>query len=207
MSDESTPNGSNNGEYAPQLPSALARADRAGATIGAQIGWQFAGDGSAQVIEKPAIVKNRRHDAGSLRSDARRAAEYLASRGKTPIEALHDIAGTHWRKAVRQIARELQCSKLEAFKVWLSCQTALLPYSAARFDTIELGGQLGAAGGSLTVAHFLAASMVAERMGAVGFAPMSTDGQSVDSTVIEQLPLLDGGGQTAAKGLPPKPAD
>lgn len=209
MADESTLTGSKDEDPAPQSPFALARAGRAPAAIGAQIGWQFASDGSSQVIDSAVTRSGKRpRDGVSLRSDARRAAEYLATRGKTPLEALHDVAGMRWQTAVRKIARELQCSRLEAFRVWQSCNVALLPYSAARFDTLELGSMAGGGAGGLTVAHFLAASMVAERVASGGLAALSTDGQSVDNGVTEQLPLLAGDSRTDARSLlPPKPAD
>lgn len=208
MADESTPNSSKDTEAAPLLPSALARAGRAGAPVGVQKAWSFAPDGSGQVIDSTVAGPIRYRDRGSLRADARRAAEYLASRGKTPLEALHDVAGMRWQTAVKKIARELACSKLEAFRVWQSCNVALLPYSAAKYDTLELDRLAGGAAGGLTVAHFLAASMVAERLGAAAVPALSTDRQSVDSAVNERLPLFDGDSRSDARSmLPPKPAD
>jgi len=200
MSDESTGTGSKGSDR----PASLAQLAAATLPAAAQIGWQFGADGGAAVVEAPAEPPKRIATRGTLRSDARRAAEYLASRGKTPLESLHDVARMRWRVAVRVIAKELQCSKLEAFKIWQSCAVSLLPYSAARFDTIELGGQLAGSAGSLTVAHFLAASMVAERLG----QPMSPEGRSFDSTMTTQYQLLADDGQASAQsGLPPKPAD
>lgn len=216
MSDESTPDGSKGSHTEPLLPSALARAARSPSALGTQKAWSFRSDGESEVIDS-AVFANRRPVGGTpIRADARRAAEYLATRGKTPIEALHDVAGMRWQHAVRKISKELQCSRLEAFKVWQSCNVALLPYSAARFDTLELGSLAGGAAGSLTVAHFLAASMVAERLGvsgvsgqlAIASAAESPDRQSVDNAVTADLPLLDQGGRSDARApLPPKPAD
>ena len=118
-----------------------------------------------------------------------------------------------WQIAIRKIAKECQCSRLEAVKIWVQINVALLPYTAPRMDPLELGALAGGmAGGSLTVAHFLAASMVAERLGAAGMPgglpAMSTDTRSVDSRVNEALPLLSlAGNGDAHRALPPKPPD
>jgi len=205
MADESTTNRSNDTQSAKMPLGAVAAASHAPAVVGAQKAWSFRPETEPQVIESTVIARRERR---ALRSDARRTAEYLASRGKTPVEALHDVAGMRWQVAIRKIAKECQCSRLEAVKIWVQINVALLPYSAARLDPLELGALAGGAAGGLTVAHFLAASLVAERLGAGGLPAMSTDNRSVDSPVTQRLPLLDlAGNDTAHKPLPPKPAD
>ena len=209
MADESTANGSNETQYARMPLGAVAAASHAPAIVGEQKTWSFRPETEPQAIESTVVARGRR---GVLRSDARRTAEYLASRGKTPVEALHDLAGMRWQVAVRKIAKECHCSELEALKIWRDCNVALLPYSAARLDPLELGALAGGAAGGLTMAHFLAASMVAERLGGAGLPgglpAMSADGRSVDSTVNQALPLFSSGGnEPAHKLLPPKPAD
>jgi hypothetical protein len=196
MAEESTPDRS---KTSPATARQIARAGHTVA-LAPQLGLTFAPDGEPQTEEKPAAVKRYATARGELRADARRTAEYLASRGATPTEALHDIARMKWKVAIREIAKAAKCSELEAMKMWRECCVALLPFTAARFDTIELGAQLGASGG-LALAHFMAASMVAERM--------SADVQSVDSRNLEGLPLLDMAGPSVGHvgGLPPKPDD
>jgi hypothetical protein len=199
MGEQSTPDGSKPAFLSPrQIEAAGAARDG-----GTQIGLTFAPEGEAQTVDTTA---RRRLLIGParLRSDARRTAEYLASRGPTPTEALHDVARMKWKVAIREISRHARCSELEAMKMWRDINVALLPFTAARFDTIELGQQLGASGG-LALAHFMAASMVAERMS----TGPSTDVQSVDSLNIQPLPLLDMAGpdEGPRAGLPPKPDD
>jgi len=210
MADESTANGSNETQYARMPLGAVAAASHAPAIVGEQKTWSFRPETEPQAVESTTIVA--RQERRALRSDARRTAEYLATRGKTPVEALHDVAGMRWQIAIRKIAKECQCSRLEAVKIWVQINVALLPYSAARLDPLELGALAGGAAGGLTMAHFLAASMVAERLGGAGLPgglpAMSADGRSVDSTVNQALPLFSSGGnEPAHKLLPPKPAD
>lgn len=186
----------------------LAAEGRAPAAENFQKAWSFAAGNEAQVIEMPTAGKVVR-ERGRLRTDARRTTEYLATRGKTPAEALHDVAGMKWQRAIKEIKRHAKCSELDAMKLWLACNQALLPYTAARYDTLELGSQLAGSAGNLSLAHFLAASMVAERLGVAGAAPsLSPEHQSFDTPKKRALPLLDGDGPGDGTAIwPDKPAD
>jgi hypothetical protein len=115
--------------------------------------------------EAPDRGLGRRNNRNGLRSDARRTTEYLASRGKTPVEALHDVAGMGWRKAVRILARELGVSRERAYAIWSDANKELLPFTAHRLEPLDAGaaGNAGAAGG-LAMAHFLAARAAGDRI-------------------------------------------
>jgi hypothetical protein len=161
----------------------------------------FGADGSAMVTAEPASVR-RRHHRG-IRDDARRTAEYIASRGATPAEQLHNIGRMQWRNAIAQITKATGCTRLEAFRLWVSINESLLPYTAARLATLELGE--GAAGG-LALAHFLAASAMSERLAAGG---PSLDRQSIDKVQTLDLALENGPlpSDVTRPSLPPKGKD
>jgi hypothetical protein len=160
----------------------------------------FGADGSAVVTAEPASVR-RRHHRG-IRDDARRAAEYVASRGTTPIEALHNVGKLDWRRAVAQITKGTGCTKLEAFRLWVSINESLLPYTAARLNTLDLGDN---AAGTFAMAHFLAASAMSERLA----RPVSSDRESVDTTQVIDISSEKSGlpGDVTPPGLPPKGQD
>jgi hypothetical protein len=125
-----------------------------------QMDW--APDGSVVLTEADANRSPRSPITRStLRGDARRTAEYLASRGTTPVEALHDVVKLGWKRGVREIARELGCSKQLAMPIWLRCVESLLPYAAAKFETLELGPQ---AAQGLAIGHFMAARAMSEAL-------------------------------------------
>jgi hypothetical protein len=190
------------------LPTAkgLGRQGAPQAPPGQQVTLTFAQTTEPQFAVVDAVPVRRR-ERGSLRSDARRTAEYLASRGPTPVEALHDVARMRWKDAIKQISKHAKCTELEAMKMWRDCNLAILPYAAARFDTIELGAAMGGQGG-LAMSHFLAASMIADRA-LTGAPHPSTEGQSVDSSESRGLPLFLEAGKDGAQApaLPPKPED
>lgn len=127
----------------------------------------FDPDGSITVaLDTAESVRKRYRDAGRLRTDARRTAEYLASRGLTPIESLHNVARMELDVAVPWIMEHGGCTRWQAIQFWKECAQALLPYTAPRFDAIDLSALAGAAaaGGSLAAAHFLAASRASEAL-------------------------------------------
>ena len=159
----------------------------------------FGADGSAAVTLEPASQR-RRHHRG-IRDDARRTAEYVASRGTTPIEALHNLGRLDWRKAVAQITKGTGCTRIEAFKLWVSINESLLPYTAARLNSLDLAD---GAVGQLALAHFLAASAMSERL-AVG---ESQDTKSIDhAQPIDLASESDGLPSEVTRGLPPKGID
>jgi hypothetical protein len=160
----------------------------------------FRADGSAELTAEPASVRKRHHRG--IRDDARRTAEYLASRGATPAEALHSVAKLAWRHAVRELVKELRCTPLQAFDLWRGCVIELLPYTASRLNTLDLGE--GAAGG-LALAHFLAASAMSDRLA----RGVSTDHRSVDTSQTLDLALVSEAlpDEVTRGGLPPKAPD
>ena len=163
----------------------------------------FRPDGSAELTAEPAHVAKRNHRG--LRGDARRTAEYLASRGATPAESLHSVAKLAWRVAVRELVKELRCSPEVAFRLWVSCNETLLPYTSSRINPLDLGdlGPLGAAGaGGFALAHYLAASAMSAKLG----AGMSPDTRSVDR-IVDVVPDDRTADQPNAAGLPPKASD
>jgi hypothetical protein len=164
----------------------------------------FRPDGSAELTAEPARLPKRNHRG--IRGDARRTAEYLASRGATPAEALHSVARLAWRTAVKELVKALRCTPLQAFELWRGCVVELLPYTASRFATLELGDN---AAGGLALAHFLAASAMSDRLAAPRGQPVSTDGRSVDiqqtidlASVPDAIPS-----EVTRGGLPPKAPD
>jgi hypothetical protein len=194
-----------------------------------QTALDWSPDGSAVVTEIDAnrVARRRVQTRELLRSDARRTAEYLATRGTTPIEALHDLVKLGWRRAVRDLAKELGIPKERAMAIWQRAAEALLPYTAARFETLELGPQ---AAGGVALGHFLAAramseALASERAGpaggpAEGAATRALRGPSraedtLDGSRTLDLALQDndiganGSGDTAPirNVLPPKGVD
>jgi hypothetical protein len=169
---------------------------------GIQTALAFAGDGSIAIVGEPASVR-RRHHRG-IRDDARRTAEYLASRGATPAESLHNVARMKWRVAIAEITKATGCTKLEAFRLWVSINENLLPYTASRINSMDLAEQ--AAAGSMAMAHFLAASAISDRLGtsheSLHRGSIDTS-QAVDiASENETLPS-----EVTRSGLPPKGTD
>jgi hypothetical protein len=161
----------------------------------------------------PRAARRRRRDG--MRGDARRTAEYLASRGKTPVEALHDIVMMGWRRAVIVLAAELRVSPERAFELFLQCANTLLPYTAPKHETLELGP--GAAGG-LALGHFLAARAMGDMLAAERAPGLSRNSTGIDRSPGAELPLTINGlsagdfgrpdpGRTLGQALPPKGAD
>lgn len=176
----------------------LAPAERAPAAM--QTALVFGADGSAAITMEPASERKRHHRG--IRDDARRAAEYIASRGTTPIEGLHNIGRMEWRRAVAQITKGTGCTRLEAFRLWVSINESLLPYTAARLATLELGENTV---GSLALAHFLAASAMSERLA----RNESSDRQSIDTAQTIDITSEKSGlpSDVTRGGLPPKGKD
>jgi hypothetical protein len=163
----------------------------------AALAWDAAG---APVVTVESVAPKRNWRRGrEMRADARRTAEYLAERGPTPVEAIHDVAKLRWKVAIREISRHAKCSELEAMKMWLACANALLPYSAARLDTIELGAN---AAGGLALAHWLAANAMGDRLATGAVANM---GPVFDSENNAGIQSRQGGVPSAAPllELPP----
>jgi hypothetical protein len=113
-----------------------------------QTGLAFAADGSASPVAEP-VTRSLRRVRRNYRADA--LISMLAEKGPLPAEILHKAIRQGWR----YLQRELGCSKLEAFKLWVSLIESLLPYTAARLAQLEIKTDPGAA------AHFLAASAFA----------------------------------------------
>lgn len=209
MTDESTLSRSKDKGY----PSDLAQQAKPEAAP-AQATMTFAPDGLPQIELLPAVGRNRPPvEASTLRGDARRTSEYLALRGPTPVEALHNLARLSFAEAIVEIRTHAKCTELQAATFWKECNLALLPYTAPRFDTLDLGAALAGGGaGGLAVAHFLAASLVAERFGNPT-RDLSTTQQLVDSSEsrgigCDQGSVTDGLQAGApARALPPKPDD
>ena len=175
-------------------------APRAAPAAPMQTALTFGADGSAVITAEPASVRKRHHRG--IRDDARRAAEYVASRGTTPLEALHNVGRLDWRRAVSQIVKGTGCTKLEAFRLWVSINESLLPYTAARLNTLDLGDN---AAGGLAMAHFLAASVMSERLARSD----SPDRESVDRSQVIDISSEKSGlpGDVTHAGLPPKGTD
>jgi hypothetical protein len=180
----------------------------------AAVAWSA--DGSAELAHGPAELPGRRHRRDGLRSDARRTTEYLASRGKTPVEALHDVAGMGWRKAVRLLGKELGVSRERAYELWRDANKELLPFTAHRLEPLDAGAGAGAAGaaGGLAVMHFLAAKAAGDRIlaardGATGRGAITeivdrpvTQGKTDDSQGVTRE-----NSRAAVTVLPPRRAD
>lgn len=158
-------------------------------------------DGRAVIRAEP--PQDRKRFQRGLRGDARRAAEYIATRGATPLEQLHNIARMSWRKAVVELSRGCGCTRPEAFRLWVAINESLLPYVNAKLASVELTGD--AAVGGLALAHFLAAGAFGDRLAGaesrnhqICDMPKGADNQRV----MELLP--DG---VTRPGLPPRAAD
>jgi hypothetical protein len=171
-------------------------------TGGIQTALAFGSDGAVAIVGEPASVR-RRHHRG-IRDDARRTAEYLASRGATPAESLHNIARMKWRIAITEIVKATGCTKMEAFRLWVSINENLLPYTASRINAMDLGEQMAA--GSMAMAHFLAASAISDRLGP---SNESLHRGSIDTSQAVDIPSeMDGiPNQVTRSGLPPKGTD
>jgi hypothetical protein len=169
---------------------------------------EWAPDGAPAVALVDANRNTRRRRDG-IRGDARRTAEYLAQRGKTPVEALHDLVGMGWLRGMRALKKELKVSEERAYELWERAVVHLLPYTAARFETIELGPN---AAGGMALGHFLAARAMGEALAASQperyHHTVSRDRQSLD---IEKTQVSHGvsQGETVMElpGLPPRAAD
>jgi hypothetical protein len=149
--------------------------------------------------------RGRRRKRDGMRGDARRTAEYLASRGKTPVEALHDIVAMGWIRGTNRLAEVLRVSPERAYELWERAAVHLLPYTAARFETLEFGpGGIGAAGG-MALGHFLAARAMGE---ALAEARESRVSQTLDIRNPEAFHGANQGGTTMElPGLPPRATD
>jgi hypothetical protein len=183
-----------------------------------QTGLDWTADGQAVVTETDAnrVARKRVQQRDLLRSDARRTAEYLATRGTTPIEAVHDLVKLGWRRAVRELTRELKIPPERAMAIWQRAAEALLPYTAARFETLEIGAN---AAGGLALGHFLAARAMSEALAADRDSPRvpsaSRVGHTLDHAATMDLPLSVNalGADTSDEtdriraGLPPKGTD
>jgi len=186
-----------------------------------QTALAWSGDGEPVVTEVDAnrVARRRVQQRELLRADAKRTAEYLASRGTTPIEALHDLVKLGWRRGVRDLSRELRIPPERAMAIWQRAVEAILPYTAARFETLELGPN---AAGGLALGHFLAARAMSAELAAERDSPRNTSanrasrvGHTLDVEAGGELPLqisdmADGkpaSTGSALAGLPPKGAD
>jgi len=180
-----------------------------------QTGLDWTADGQAVVTETDAnrVARKRVQQRELMRSDARRTAEYLATRGTTPIEAVHDLVRMGWRRAVRDLVRELKIPPERAMAIWQRAAEALLPYTAARFETLELGPN---AAGGLALGHFLAARAMSDALAVDRDSPrQSRVRDTLDGSVTSDLALpfnavssdRSDDTDTIRAGLPPKGAD
>lgn len=180
-------------------------------TVADQTHTEFA----LEPVDANSAPRERSPRRNTLRGDARRTAEYLASRGGgTPIEALHDVVKLGWRRGVRELAKELRVSPEKAAAIYERWTVALLPYTAPRFDVMDLNAIAAAAagGGNPLAAHFLAARAMSELLALERESPrapaLSTVGRTVDGQqVIDLASETDGGTAAIPAGLPPKAAD
>jgi hypothetical protein len=170
-------------------------------------------DGSAALTAAPpANNRFRNQTRHQIRGDARRTAEYLASRGKLPAEVLQDVVSLGMVRAIRLIAKETGCTKLQALDRWQAMTEALLPFTAPRFETIELGPT---AATGLAMGHYLAASAMSDLLANRRAAGPSQDGITLDGTSQPGLALQDNDLAPSKKddngmvkaALPPKAPD
>jgi len=146
-------------------------------------------DGTAELTAAPpANNRFRNQTRHAIRGDARRTAEYLASRGKLPAEVLQDIVSLGMVRAIRLIAKETGCTRLQALDRWHAMTLALLPFTAPRFETIELGPQ---AAGGLALGHYLAASAMSDLLATRRNGAPSQDGITLDAASEPGLPFQD----------------
>ena len=111
------------------------------------------------------IARRQRRDG--LRSDSRRTAEYLASRGGgTVVEVFHDVVRMGVVRGVKHLAAELGISRAAALEQWNLMATTLLPYTAHRLEPVDANATAGAAGaaGGMAALHFLAARAAGDRI-------------------------------------------
>jgi len=161
--------------------------------------WDAAG--APGVAVEPAEA-HKRHYRGA-RGDWRRATEFLAGRGKLPLEQLHDIARMSPEKAVKFIMRVAGMGRAAAWAEWRSVCSEILPYTAAKLATLEGVAELGAAMGAGAM-HYLAASTAGRASGGVthngqlrhGQQPIDIDDELPGNT--RSLPVTT---------LPPRGAD
>jgi hypothetical protein len=172
----------------------------------AEIAWQPDGSATVAMVD-PAAGRRRRRD--SMRGDARRTAEYLAGRGLTATEAAHDIVKLGWKRAIREIKREAKCTEFQALGMFRDFVALILPYTAARFETLELGNN---AAGGLALGHFLAARAMGDALAAEREATRAA-GASIDIPSIDGQQSIDLASQFPASPdlvrleLPPKGPD
>jgi hypothetical protein len=194
-----------------QVAAAQGRKPVQNTTLQTAIDWSLRDRPSVTAVDANAdrSKKGRTSDRNSLRGDARRTAEYLATRGVTPIEAMHDVARMGIVRAAKHLSRELGISREKAAAIWERCTAAILPYTAARIESLELGPNAAAGFG---LGHYLAARAVSdllasERESRPEPAP-SRVRHTLDATEATELPLLSAGDTPAIHGaLPPKAAD
>lgn len=150
----------------------------------------------------------RRRDRDGIRADSRRVTEWLSTRGKLPIEALHDLVGLGWIRASRLLAKELRIPPERAFEFFMQAVLAILPYTAPKQGMLELGET---AAGGLALGHFLAARAMGEALADSRDRTMSRDRQTLDTDKPLILPdtSTKHGEETAMElpGLPPRAAD
>jgi len=169
-------------------------------------------DGTAELTAAPPAGRFKPGVRHTIRGDARRTAEYLASRGKLPAEVLQDVVSLGMVRAIRLIAKETGCTRLQALDRWHAMTLALLPFTAPRFETIELGPQ---AAGGLALGHYLAASAMSDLLATRRESRPSQEGITLDAASEPGLPFQDNGLAPSRKddngavkaALPPKAPD
>jgi hypothetical protein len=114
---------------------------------------------------EPDHGRARRQRRDGLRADGRRTAEYLASRGRTVVEVMHDLVRLGAIEGPLRISKELGVSKPQAMDYWRAIAESLLPYTAHKLESIDASsaGAAGAAGG-MAAMHFLAARAAGDRI-------------------------------------------
>lgn len=155
--------------------------------------------------------RQRRHRRDGLRSDARRTAEYIAARGKTPFEVWHDIVKLGWIEGPRFIIEQTGMSRRDAWEFYLSVSRDLAPYCGPRWEAIDPGAIASAgAAGSLATLHYLAARAAGDRI--LDARTESPIGQIVDSGNSQSLAstsdaVTGGVRQSPVVTMPPRGAD
>lgn len=183
------------------------RAERAPA-LQTALTWSADGQPGVALVDANRGARRRR-DRDGIRADARRVTEWLSTRGKLPIEAIHDLVALGWLRGTRLLAKELGISRERAFELFMQAAIAILPYTAPKQGMLELGET---AAGGLALGHFLAARAMGEALqsgrAASQLEVVSKDRQSLDTSNREVFHgLTDGGTAMELQGLPPRAAD
>lgn len=172
---------------------------------GAQLALAWDATGSVRLGVEPADTRTRVYRGA--RGDWRRTTEYLAARGKLPIENLHDLAKLTPDKAIPRIMKLAAMSRTEAYREWRNLQAELLPYTAARLANVEGAAGLAEAIGA-GAAHYLAASHLSRTQSERNVASSDIREVSGGPQVLDIDGEIEGGATIVPmRSLPPKAQD